>query len=285
VLAARPTTRALATVLAAGAVVVTVAALPAAAAAASPLASDGNDPVWVSAGGVAFPPGRADGAVRYGLRGLDSSSEATLTEPVPDGAGWVPFSGAGDAMPDGRCVTWVQVPGAGEWTEGGWNRACTGTSPADDPTPSATPTPSADPSPAASSATPTPEPSGTPSATPTGEPSASAGASGSPAPSASPSPSTDAVPSASPSPSASASPSAAAVASPSPSPDSSAAALQGQLLQDSFTRDASTKAATEPTDAAGTGPLWSAVGMLVAVGAITAGGVGAWRAQRRGDGA
>ncbi|WP_344246625.1 hypothetical protein [Isoptericola hypogeus] len=250
-------------------------------AAAPPLAATADDDVqvWVSAYGAAFPPSQADtsGMVEYRVRGHDRGPTVRLTEPIHDDAGWVPFSGAADALPGGYCVSWVRVPGVGTWQDSSAS-VCTPRSSDDDPAPSPSPsetTPAPDPAP---TATDTPS---TPSASPTS----------SPGPTATPEPSVSPTPSATPSPSPSAGPSPTASGSPSATPSpatsaSSVAVAQGRGLLDSFTRDDAP--ARESDVAAGTaddgpgGTVWrAAAGLLVAAGAVAAGAVALWRAWRR----
>lgn len=228
-----------------------------------------DDDLVVTPDGVAFDGKKIeredrDQRLDYSIRSLAGLDYARLTESM-EGArrGYVAFSTAPAEMPDGYCVTYVRVPGVGEWRESLLDQRCT--DPAATPSPTATPSPSptgsvAEPSRAATSSPDGPREEPSPSAEPTPEPT--------PTPSASPSP--EVSPSASPT----------AVA-----PGEAMHAEQFEALGRSFSGDPSAvgerhrAADDEVTD----GELWAMTGLGLAAVGLVAGGVIVWRMRRRSE--
>ncbi|GAA1976507.1 hypothetical protein GCM10009718_10940 [Isoptericola halotolerans] len=261
-----------------GAILVTATQAPATA----------DDDLTVTTDGVSFDGRQVEREGRhqqvgYSIRSAEGWRYAWLTEPLRGSSGYVAFSSATAEMPDGYCVTYVRVPGVGEWHESSGNRRCT--EPAAAPTtaaPSAEPStsPSARPSKAAATPEPSAEPSDEPEE-PTDEPEAAAS---SPGPSASPDPS----PSPSPTPTPTASPSP--TPSPTPSPSHSAVAAaeamraeQFEALRRSFRNDLPVideQLAASRSDRVSDGELWAASGLGLAVVGLTAGGIVVWRTRR-----
>ncbi|MDO8143331.1 hypothetical protein [Isoptericola sp. 178] len=199
--------------------------------------------------------------VTYAIRSLDEWRFEWLTEPMSMGrAGEVPFTKAPGAMPDGYCVTYVRVPGVGEFRESSGGQRCTGTSTArppssSDQTTTAPQEPKDEPAPEPepTSAEPTPEEE-TPSPTPTPSPSRSASAS----PSATPSPTFTKT---GPTPSPSAVPLADGPAGGEPG-DSDLWSAQDRILD---------------------GETWAAIGLGLAAVGVAVGGAVALRARFRAD--
>lgn len=204
--------------------------------------------------------------ITYAIRALDEWRHEWLTEPMSMGrAGDVPFSGASAAMPGGYCVTYVRVPGVGEFHEGSDGSRCTGKSTARPPsssdTTTAAPEPPPEPEPEPTTAEPTPEEETTePTPTPTPTPSASRSASASPSPSPTPSPTFTTT---GPSPSPSAAPLAGSPAGAGGEPGNSDLWSSQERLLD--------------------GETWAAIGLGLAAVGVAVGGAVALRSRFRTD--
>jgi hypothetical protein len=230
-------------------------------AAAATLPAEPDDSLSVSTSGVSFEP---DGAVvganaSFRIRSLDESSSQHLRVKIDAAAslaGYVAFVGARVAMPGGYCVTYVKVPGVGEWSEGSGGRTCT----------------------AALLPTPTVEPTSAPRSEPTANPSPSRAAS----PTDTPTPTSDP----SPSPSASASPSPSPSASPSPSPSAGVAAKeelaeQGRTLAESFSDDLP-ELDVEPGGRERAEAPWAELAIGGGAVAVVGGSAALWWGRRKG---
>ncbi|WP_277207951.1 hypothetical protein [Isoptericola croceus] len=234
------------------------------------LPATAGDDLDVTAAGVAFDGKKIeredrDQRLRYSIRSLAGLDYNRLTESM-DGArrGYVAFSAAPAEMPDGYCVTYVNVPGVGEWRESLLDQRCTEPgagptkAPAQNPktSPTASARPTADPTPAS---TPTPSrPADEPSPTPTPEPTPTPSVSASPSPSASPTPSVSAA-------------------------TEAMGVEQFEALGRSFSNEL--PAIDERHQAAGSrvtdSKLWAMTGFGLAATGLGAGGVVVWRMRHR----